>query len=43
VMGMGRSALRVVDLIELGELTTRLGARLSPGRTKSVRIILPGL
>jgi hypothetical protein len=43
VMGRGRSALRVVDLIELGELTTRLGARLSPGRTKSVRIILPGL
>ena len=30
VMGGGRSALRVVDFIELGELTTRLGARLSP-------------
>jgi len=30
VMGGPRSALRVVDLIELGELTTRLGARLSP-------------
>jgi hypothetical protein len=30
VMGRGRSALRVDDLLELWELATRLGARLSP-------------
>ncbi len=34
VMGRGRSALRVVDLIELAKLTTLLGVGPSPTRGK---------
>ena len=37
VMGRGRSALRVADLFELGELTTRLCARLSPGKDEKCK------
>ena len=37
VMGKGRSALRVVDLIELAKLTTLLGARPSPAEGKGCK------
>jgi hypothetical protein len=41
VMGRGRSALRVVDLIELAKLTRLLGAQPSPKDGKGVRTTLP--
>lgn len=37
VMGRGRSALRVVDLIELAKLTTLLGARPSSAEGKTCK------